>query len=111
MNLYENIKNNLNEANVQENYDRLSDEDKIAEDIWHEASKRPANTDDEKLDQALRMAVADEIGYITTLSNIINTARYNYFGDKTDEEIAPLARMIANEYGLEYEDDMLGQDK
>ena len=46
-----------------------------------------------------------------TLSSIINTARYNYSGDKTDEEIAPLARRIANEYGLHYEDDMVSNTR
>ncbi len=81
-------------------------EDRIGEESWQEAANMKADTDDEKIDRALRMAASDKIGYETSLSSIINTARHHYSGDKTDEEIAPIARRIANEYGLHYEDDM-----
>ena len=95
---------------AREDYSNLDKEDRIAEEAWQEAANMKADTDDEKIDRALRMAASDKIGYETSLSSIINTARHNYSGDKTDEEIAPIARRIANEYGLHYEDDMVSNE-
>lgn len=84
-----------------------SEEDFFADYEFDLAASKQANTDDAKLDRAIQMAVAQNIGYENSISHLIWSTRTNYHGNATDEEIADKLRHELENRGFNYKDDLL----
>ena len=82
------------------------------EDFWADyeydlAASRQANTDEDKLERAIEMAVSENIGYENNISGLIWNTRARYDGDATDEEIADKLKHELENRGFDYVDDLL----
>lgn len=90
------------------------------EDFWADyeydlAASKQANTDEDKLDRAIDMAISENIGNENSISGLIlstkmhycGDARAHYDGDATDEEIADKLKHELENRGFDYIDDLL----
>ena len=90
------------------------------EDFWADyeydlAASRPVNTDEDKLDRAIDMAISENIGNENSIDYLVwstkmhycgGDIRARYDGDATDEEIADKLKHELENRGFDYVDDL-----